>query len=122
VQRSHKFIVVCLLAALTNPVFAQQKALTVVPGPVDFKAVATLFTTPERPLRGGKKDVIFPLSTRAKDDILLDHIDLTRAGSASYISCLGFFCRKELQLEKATAIPLRFRLGSLEYVNRLEGK
>jgi hypothetical protein len=39
-----------------------------------------------------------------------------------YTQCFGIICKKELQLQKKTNLPLFFRLGSLEYVNRLEGK
>ena len=34
----------------------------------------------------------------------------------------GFFCKKEWQLEKATKIAFKFRLGSIDACNKYEGK
>lgn len=39
-----------------------------------------------------------------------------------YPASLGVICRMEWQLEKAIKMPVRFRLGSQDYVDRLEGK
>jgi hypothetical protein len=39
-----------------------------------------------------------------------------------YTQHFGFMCKKELAIEKATKIPFRFRLGSLQQCNYLEGK
>ncbi len=39
-----------------------------------------------------------------------------------YAERLGFFCKQEIKLDKISVIPVRFRLGSMEACNRLEGK
>lgn len=39
-----------------------------------------------------------------------------------YSKQLPFFCSKELQIQKAIGIPIKFRVGSVEYCDKLEGK
>ena len=39
-----------------------------------------------------------------------------------YSAQLGFFCKQEIKFEKIYKIPFKFRLGSIEECDRLEGK
>lgn len=39
-----------------------------------------------------------------------------------YSKQLGFFCRQEIKMDKVLKVPFRFRLGSVEQCNWLEGK
>ncbi len=39
-----------------------------------------------------------------------------------YTQNFGFFCKKELQFEKVAKVPFKFRLGSVQYCDWMEGK
>jgi hypothetical protein len=39
-----------------------------------------------------------------------------------YSTRLGFFCKQEIKFENIYKIPFKFRLGSVEECDRLEGK
>ena len=39
-----------------------------------------------------------------------------------YAKQLPFFCNKELQVQKKTGIAVKFRLSTVEYCDKLEGK
>lgn len=64
---------------------------------------------------------VFQLKNNAQTDAIF-------ASSPSFISNenyykkLALFCKLEYKIEKSSKIPLRMRLGNLDYVNKLEGK
>lgn len=52
----------------------------------------------------------------------LRNLPLRVLASNYYSSNLPFFCKQELQIQKLTKVPIKFRIGSVEEVDRLEGK
>ena len=62
------------------------------------------------------------ISLRAIPVIKKDAALINMISPRFYAGHIGFFCKKEVQLEKIISVPLRFRLGSLEYVNWMEQK
>jgi hypothetical protein len=49
-------------------------------------------------------------------------IQSTQVPGDFYARQLPFFCDKELKIQKAVGFPVKFRIGSVEYCDKLEGK
>jgi hypothetical protein len=62
------------------------------------------------------------LSFSQSKDTLAKKILLEPLPQNFYNQSLGYFCKKEVQLQKFTSLPLFIRLGSKEYVDYLERK
>jgi hypothetical protein len=62
------------------------------------------------------------LDLKEKTDSSDKKISLKILPQNFYNKQLSFFCKKELQVQKLSSLPLFFRLGSKEYVDYLEKK
>ena len=124
-QRITGFLVVLLLM-FQGKIFGQETAFYIIPtGRFEYQ--------PSDLIRGGnvstgnyflKRQGRDYLTTqkKKKKEAVFSVLRSNLPGPGFYNRELGFFCKKELQLDKITPLPLRFRLGSLEYVNWLEKK
>lgn len=62
------------------------------------------------------------LSLKQPIDTVDKKISLNLLPQNFYNKSLGYFCKKELQLQKIIMLPVYIRLGSKEYVDYLEQK
>ena len=124
VQRKKTFLVACLSilmvvargqqapSAPVEKIVPDHLTLTKIPlGSVPSGAASEARQRPLLPFPGTNADLYRPGREAAY-----------MGGGSYYTSTLGFFCKRELEVQKAIRLPVFFRLGSLEYCNRLEGK
>ena len=62
------------------------------------------------------------MGIKSEPEIISSPIPLSVINADHYTRNFGFFCKKELQFEKITKVPFKFRLGTVEYCNWMEGK
>lgn len=78
--------------------------------------------SPERAFRPGLMGTAYFQFERFVPGGLGNHASLPALSFGWNAEELPFFCRIEYRLGKTTAIPFKFRLGSVEYVDWLEQK
>ncbi|MFM9910803.1 MAG: hypothetical protein ACKVOW_15800 [Chitinophagaceae bacterium] len=113
-QRFYKFIVVLFLGLSTKS-FGQAPLVVVNPPQLVFR----LSPTNQLLVGNLQKHVVIIKDSSSSASPLPARFPIP---PDFYSRHLAFFCRQELLIEKKIKVPLRFRLGSLEYTNRLEGK
>jgi hypothetical protein len=123
VQRFYKFIVVFfLVTAGINAIGQSADKITSIAGPLKLKKPD--FEQGDRAITPFNLVTYRKLSVKPYGTAYTTPLFLRTAPILPdlYTRNFGFFCRRELQFEKSTKLPLRFRLGSLEYCNFLEAK
>jgi hypothetical protein len=118
-QRKKMFVVVCISALLAGSARGQNtlpEKVKLTPGKPLWAREFSLFATLPKWEVSGKEKESKSLDIRPRE------MGTAVIPANRVVTQFGFFCKRELELEKITHVPLRFRLGSLADCNRLEGK
>ena len=132
-QRKKTFLVVCLSILMVSTRAQQPGPVPVekiVPGHLAFTKMPFLSgmnfpsIAGRHLLAGGTASPTPPLPPFHVPDMATYYLaaEPLYIGTGGYYDQLGFFCKRELDIQKATHLPVFFRLGSLESCNKLEGK
>ena len=83
-------------------------------------------------LSSAKKQIVYDTSKQTGNSVISSksrsdvncflNSSVNAVPSSFYFNSLGFFCQKELQMEKVIRVPIKFRLGSVAYTDQMEGK
>jgi hypothetical protein len=132
VQRKKTFLVVCLsilMVVAYGQTAAPAPVEKIVPIRLPLTKIALISGVAFPPASlhmpsGGAASPTAPLPPFRVPDMAAYYpaAEAAYMGAGSYYNQLGFFCKRELDIQKATHLPVFFRLGSLESCNRLEGK
>jgi hypothetical protein len=117
------YFVVVLILFFNVEIFSQQKTSECIKLPINYNTLANFNFEDVLKLDWPPKDTTTKFIKINCDSTIIRPQQLLIVLSPSFYSThLSLFCRKEVQFEKITSVPFRFRLGSLDYVNYLERK
>jgi hypothetical protein len=118
-ERGFYFVVVPFLF-FNVEIFSQEKSSECIKLPIRYDLLTSFDLEKVTNLNQTGSDAVRPLQRQRNPVDKKSALIVIKP--SFYSSHLSFFCEKELKFEKSTSVPLRFRLGSLDYVNYLEQK